>query len=71
MRYTRSFVQCDRCLKTFEDKAGKTPIVMWMKFQSFNGKKTFGEGEKSYHLCIDCEQKFIDWFCADGRKYDT
>ena len=66
MRYSKSFVKCDRCKKEFEDETGK-PIVMWMRFQSYNGKRKFGEGDKSYNLCIDCEQEFIDWFCTDGQ----
>jgi hypothetical protein len=69
MRFSKSFVECDRCKKVFEEKTRETPIVMWMKFQSYNGKRPFGEGNKDYHLCIDCEREFIDWFCcADWVK---
>lgn len=68
MRYTRSFVKCDRCGDVFEEEMGKTPIVMWMSFQSFNGKRKYSDGEERYHLCLYCEQEFIDWFCADGEK---
>lgn len=68
MRYSISYVKCDRCKTVFEDKGEPMCTPMWMKFQSFNGKRFFGEGDREYHLCIDCEREFIDWFCEEDVK---
>lgn len=65
MRYTRSFIRCDRCGKDFEET---DKLVMWMSFQSFNGKREYGDGTKCYHLCLDCEKAFIDWFQGEKRN---
>ena len=62
MRFSKSFVVCDRCGITFEEITGRTPIVMWLSFQSFNGKRKYGDGEKRFHLCLNCEKEFVDWF---------
>ena len=75
MRYERSFVKCDRCGAEFEEENNSNeyhgPIfTMWMKFQSFNGAKTFDNGDEDHHLCIKCEKEFIDWFLMKLPKRD-
>ena len=63
--FSKSFVKCDRCGEIREEQKGIH--TMWIKFQSFNGRKQFSEGEKHYYLCIDCEKAFIDWFCDNSK----
>ena len=77
MRYSISYVKCDRCGKVFEEVSRSSghydsPITMWMQFQSYNGRRTFSEGQRMYNLCIDCEREFIDWFTnkMEEKPYD-
>ena len=67
-RFKRSFVVCDHCGKEFEDIPFKTPTVMWMQFQSWNGNRKYTDGETRYDLCTECEREFINWFSNHNGK---